>query len=234
MQRLPRSIVLTAALAACSGDAPEPEIPTAELGIQVFGVVADGEVSVSATLTTRTPDGTRLVQIPIPDGDRLVARIGDAATELTLEVTDQGTPIHRGVVAGDAGDLVVGLERAAGEDAPRSVVTLPAPFELTSPPTRHARGSELTIAWDAGVADTVRVLLDGPDCVAGSEVRFDEDLGSATVPAAGFEATATAADPCTAILQVDRLRDGAADSALGRGGRVEAVITRAIALTITD
>jgi hypothetical protein len=225
-------VALAAAIVGCGSD-QDAELPTSELGIQVFGIVGEGEVRVSVTLTTRTSDGDQLSQIHAPDGDRLIARLGGAESVLEPALSESQTPVHLGAVAGDSGTLEVALERGAGIDAPASTVELPAPFDLTAPPASHTRGEPLTIEWTLGVADTIRVLLAGTDCVAGSEVRFDEDLGTATVPAEAFDATPTApAGPCTASLQVDRLRDGAADPAFGRGGRVEAVITRIIELEI--
>lgn len=230
------TIVALGALAGCGdGGADGPEIATRDMGIQVFGVIGAADIAVTATLTTREPGTDELRQIAVPEGDRLIARVGEAQVVLEPELTEQGAPTHRGVLAGATGAVLeVSFERAAGQSAPSSTVALPAPFELIAPPLSHTRGAPLTIDWEAGEADTIRVLLAAPDCVAGSEVRFDEDLGTATLEAPAFAPTPTtpADQPCAAGLQVDRLRDGTADPAFGRGGRVEAVVTRGIELTV--
>ena len=227
-------IIVAAGTAAGCGDDGQA-IPTSEMGIQVFGVVTGPDIAVTATLTTRDPATGQLRQVGVAGGDRLVARAGAAEVELVLGSSEKGSPIHRGDLAGASGPVLeVAFERASEASAPSSSVPLPEPFELIAPPTSHTRGSSLTLEWETGEADTLRVLLAGPDCVAGSEVRFDDDPGAATIDAAAFEPTPTAPDdgPCVAGLQVDRLRDGTADPAFGRGGRVEAVITRAIELAV--
>lgn len=219
------------ALAACGGD-DGATVEPADLGIQAFAVADSLNVELDVTFTTRSsPD--EITFAAIDEGDELVAALGGDEIVLREQAGFVGGPVRYLGSFADVGDRALIIElRRGGVSLATSTVTVPSPFFVIDAPTEHARGNDMMLEWDAsGEVGTTRVLLDGP-CVVGSEVRIDADPGNATIPAAAFD------DPsggsCRVLVQVDRLADGQASEAFGRGGRVEAVQTRSFNVDVSD
>jgi hypothetical protein len=117
------------------------------------------------------------------------------------------------------GEFVVALMRDRDATAPRSVGTLPVPFDITSAfgdkPYSRANDS-LTITWKPGSTDAdVSIELEG-DCIHSAELQATADIGSFTIEPGKLTAWKNQEkDSCNVAVRVVQTKHGQPDPTLG-------------------
>jgi hypothetical protein len=201
------------------------------------------------------------VYLSLDGDDRLEATIGEQKLLLTRRTDVLGRVWYVGNVPGDRGneDVVVAYRRTVDKGAPRSVVRMPAGFDVVSPQpgARVSRGSDdLVIAWEgASPQDVMEVSLDG-SCIRPYNSRVEVDKGQLLIPRATLgppsatmqpmepagDGSGPRAEPqpvhkgepeCRVTARFRRRADGKVDPAFGQGGSFTAEQTREVTFVST-
>ena len=195
----------------------------ASITSQAFG---DGSTTVGATLYLDNPASLDFVELV---GDDQLVAWSDGNQEVVMSESSLFGATSYSTVFGydDPGTTFhVGLNRSVDTGAPDSSMTLPDPFEITSPAGGDlSRAGDLTIEWDpADSGDQMSWTIDGP-CLQRTGGNIDGDPGSATV-SGGTVTVGDAYDPdtatCEGTLEVWRTRPGDLDPGYGQGGTIDA------------
>lgn len=185
----------------------------------------DGNTTVGATLYLDNPASLDFVELV---GDDQLVAWSDGGQDVVMSESSLFGATSYATVFGydDAGTTFhVGLNRSVDTGAPDSSMTLPDPFELTSPTGDDlSRAADLTIEWDqADSGDQMSWTIDGP-CLQRISGTIDGDPGSATVDG-GTVTVGDAYEPdatCEGTLEVWRTRPGELDPGYGQGGTIDA------------
>lgn len=175
---------------------------------------ADSATSTRVVATLKAGGDESNTYIDLNAGDRLTAESGDKQVVMTAETTG----VYNAQFASGAEDteFKVLLERDVDDDAPDSVGTLPAPFDLGAPPAAPvSRAEPLTITWSpSGTADTMHIHIDG-DCIFFEDTNVAGDPGTYTFEAGTLKATSSdKPESCDLKIEVTRSRNGSADKTL--------------------
>ncbi len=192
----------------------------------------DGKLNVKATLTLGQGSLTYLALTPT---DVLTATVGETARAMSRKAAFGTTWYEAGFDGDAAGTPVrVSLARSADTSAPESVVTLPAPFEFSSPPANapFARSAGVTVTWDgSGGADPLQLTARGA-CIQPVELDLAGDTGTQTLmPFVASSSNET--NTCSVSLTLVRRRVGTVDPAYGKGGVFRATVSRALLISST-
>lgn len=223
---LPLAIGAAGALAGCqttsSADVDTSGI-WADFWIQAPG---DGRATVYATL--RVGGATSNTYVELQAGESLtVAAAGQSQTLQANRSVILDAISYSSKLATDAEgtEVEIALHRTKDAGAPRSVVTLPKPLEVTAPAAGASvskAGDGLTITWaPSGGPDPVTVSVTG-GCIEAYEATPAGDPGTFTLaPGALAKTPEGAADHCEGTVSVTRKRAGTLDPAY-KGGRIDA------------
>lgn len=130
-----------------------------------------------------------------------------------------------GLLLPDAAQAVfIGLHRDGQTSAPDSQAILPPPFELIAPQSgeTHAANSDLAVAWSSATLGFTMVLTTNSTCSDGSmsvsvrSIAQDQDIGSATIPAASLRPSISTS-PCNVTVSLDRWQSGTLDTHFAGG-----------------
>ncbi|MBW2276545.1 MAG: hypothetical protein JRF63_03570 [Deltaproteobacteria bacterium] len=202
------------------------------------------------------------VYLSLDGDDQLVAAIGKQRQTLTRRTDVLGRVWYVGSIKGEQGDddLVVSYQRTVDKGAPRSVVRMPAGFDVISPQPgmRVSRGNDdLVIAWDKpSSSDVMEVSLEG-NCIRPFSSRLEVDKGQLLVPRATLgppssgamqpmepagDSSGAKAEPqpvqvgepeCRVTARFRRRADGKVDPGYGQGGSITAEQVREVTFVST-
>lgn len=192
----------------------------------------DNKTKVKATLTLGQGS---LTFLELSSGDVLTASTG--TTSKTMSRTSLfGSTWYEAELGGDTAnmDVKVSLSRAADASAPNSVVTLPAPFSISTPTPNQKfsrAAAPIFVSWQgAGQPDELRLGASGSCIDSISEAALSADNGQHTLPALKAKA-GEEAKSCAVVITMRRVRKGQVDPAYGKGGSFEAKVERSVTIT---
>jgi len=188
-----------------------------------IAATADGSGSTQATASLRVGGGNSNVWMRLEGDDTLTAAQGEDSQPMT-EVNFAETYSYVAEFDVDAEDteFSVAFDRTVDEGAPSTMMSLPAPFDLTAPEadiTVTASEEDIPISWEpADSADEMAWSIDG-DCIASEGGALDGDTGAHVIEAGTLEwwdeeEPAT----CEAVITITRSRAGSLDEGYGEGG----------------
>jgi hypothetical protein len=214
-------------------------VETSEMGLYVDAEVdASGRLEVLAQLTTDNDALLESTYVRLSDGDRLFAAVDGDTRELREQFviglgTYQYVTEFEHAPAGQR--LIVSLDRIDREEAPRSRVTLPEPFDVVLADETFTMQAGVTLRW-SGAPDRGEVgvslasacveLVDAPTAPASA--------GQLRIPPTRLRYV-TGADPaqsCPVSFTLRLAVAGQVDPAFGRGGSITATQVRDAAMTI--
>jgi hypothetical protein len=204
---------------------------SADIGAEATG---NGTTTVHATLFFGQPINLDFVQLT--NDDMLLASNGGVEkvmgeSEVLNIVTHQATF----ATDADGAQFVVDLERTVDAGAPESVVTLPAGFTISPPPTTSSRNQSLNLAWNPSAPTSGMTWSANGDCIDLVNGTIGVDPGTLSLPAATFKKRVgtNVADSCVVTLTMTRSKDGILDRGYGKGGSVIGKQTRSVTFTST-
>lgn len=207
-------------------------------GVQpVIEAVALGNGKVLVTTELRLGDMYSTNFLDLSEGDQLLIKSGDNEFEMTRNVSLLNQVYYTAELDGDDEDKAVEISfvRAADEDAPSSVFTLPASFTIKAPePDLAFVGSvdDLEITWDtSGKDDPLHLLISGI-CIESHTEEIDDD-GSHVVPANTLSLQDDATAGCDIRITLQRRRWGTLDPAFDPGGTIRAVVERKVSISFS-
>lgn len=225
--------MLLLSLAACTNTSSS-EVLTSEvyasIGAEASG---NGKTVVSATLYVDSPLTLNFVELAA--GESLVATA--AGVSKTLQAREVlNTIVHRAELDIDAPGTMfeIAFERDVDAGAPRSLATLPAAFDLATPPATMSRAAPLTLTWaPAGSADGMAWLATG-DCIENAIGTITGDPGTVTIAADRLTKRmgTTIADTCAVTFTIQRTRAGLLDEHF-RDGVISGTQARAAVISST-
>lgn len=227
------ALVGSLALAAvgCTETVESSDIRTSGIYPEIT-VEANG--SGSSTVTVRLKVGG-------DDSNTFLELTGDDTLEATVDgdtktLDETGSYTYRASFPVDAEgtEFTISFLRGDEDDsAPASVVSLPAPFDLSLSATEASRADDdLEYTWDPPGSGNVSWEIEG-DCVKHDDGSTPDD-GADTLQAGSIETFDSDKDEtCTVDLQVRRQRSGNIDSAFTEGGRIVARHVRTESFTST-
>lgn len=208
--------------------------------IKTSGLYADleatasgnGKTSVKATLTLGKGS---LTFLELSSGDTLTATSGTTSKAMS-RASLFGSTWYETELPGDGAnmDVKVALTRAADTSAPTSVVTLPAPFSLSTPTAgqKFSRaGAPVFVSWQgAGQPDEMRLGVSGSCIDSIPEAALSGDSGQHTLPALKAK-SGEEQKSCDVVITMKRVRHGQVDPAYGKGGDFSAIVLRKVTFT---
>ena len=207
-------------------------------GIRAF-LSATGTGSGSAVASAEFQvDDSALAWVELKNGDQVTATT--AGQTLALEESDVlGVVSYARTFDGAGGEgttFTLSLARASNTSAPNTVVTLPAPFNVTAPTgasLSYSRANDdIVVTYDnSGLADAMSFTLDGP-CINPVTQAITGDPGTFTVPKGTIAQLSSASTNCPVTLTVLRTRAGTLDSAYA-GGSAYGAQARMVGFTST-
>lgn len=231
-----RSVTLLVLVAAAACDnAPSSDYATSETGIFVdVAVAADGHADATVALTADNPALLEVTYLRLEGGDQLALTVGGHAVPLA-EQTLLGAYQYIGDATGVEGGaaVVVGYDRAVGEDAPATRGTVPAAFTVGATATRFARadGLQLTFAGLGGADELVVAVRSVEGCFDAFSERGPATVTGLALPATRFVLTPGGPATCNVEVTARAVDRGTSDPAFGRGGLVTISQVRTLALT---
>lgn len=231
--RLLALLAAGAALAGCSEDVDSDDVATDAVYASI-SVSATGDGTSSVYTSLRVGGSNSNTFLDLTDYDALIAFVND--TSKSMSQSGNGYVASFPFEAEDTPYRVSFLRtpppdgECAGKSAPNSTVTLPAPFEITSPIQDAAvsRASALSLQWaGSGEVDAMSFSVDG-SCIQYYSDDIANDNGTFTIPANTLMVIGSADTACTATISVGRYRDGELDENYGEGGTIGARQTRAV------
>lgn len=194
-----------------------------------------GTTHVDTQLYLGSPSNLVYIELG-PDDELRASAAGEskrmAKTELLNIIT------YHAELATDAEgtEIEVSFLRSVDDGAPRSVMTLPAPFALEPLATPTiSRTAAVTAAWaPSGSADQMSWQIDG-DCIERESQMLVGDSGSLTIEAGRVRQRMGdgIADTCEVTLTVTRARPGQLDPGYGKGGTIHGRQVRTLTFTST-
>jgi hypothetical protein len=221
--------LLPVALFACTESVESTDVRTSGIYPE-FRVVADGSGNsqVSARLKVGGNDSNTFLDLR--DADRLEVSVGEDTRRLDETSAQRYTASFPIDAAGT--EFVFTFIRGADDaGAPRSIVTLPEPFELQMSTTEASRAADgVAFNWDPPSSGSLRWDMEG-DCVW-DEGGATPDDGSHNLDREQVRARANdEAKSCTVDLTVDRSLSGSVDPAFTEGGESTAYQSRTRSFT---
>lgn len=187
---------------------PSMSVVQDETGITVYAALVHG--------VDLTDPGASFLDLE--DGDRLTATIGSATALMRRRLDgDKIRYVARFTAAHRAMQVVISFTRDSGKPGgPYSVVTLDAPFELSStPPADAKRGTKLPLTVTTP-SRSFTVAADGPCVMSQAQQTVAVDAhGAGTFDTAPM--LFGSGDPCDVTVHVQALTEGSVDSAFERG-----------------
>jgi hypothetical protein len=234
------SLLLTALFALGCSVTQSEDLETSGMGASIT-VSADGSgvSSVSARLST---DANALNSIQLDSGDIFLATAGTQSEDMSmLDVLDDIS--YQASFSGQdsAGTTYnVALNRRSGfVSAPSSTVTMPAPYNITTPTssaTFSRQSDDVTVTYDSsGTGDPVTWNISSTTCSSSPSGSVANDSGSFTI-AKGSLVTTDAQEKnltCQVTITLQRTRTGTIDSHYGYGGTINATQERSVTFTST-
>ncbi|MCA9629977.1 MAG: hypothetical protein KC766_20040 [Myxococcales bacterium] len=209
------ALLASTALMGCS------EETVSSTNIKTKGIAGLFEVTASSD-TSSTVNAKLVVggdesntYVTLDNGDKLTATAGDETKTMT---TGDGPGRYEASFANGAGgtEFKISLERPDDDDAPNSVGTLPAPFNVTEVPnTTPSRASDaITIKWDDGNGD-MKIEVEG-DCIFSNSFKAATGSTEYTIKAGEIDSTGVNPEDeetCDLTLTLTRTNTGNADTA---------------------
>jgi hypothetical protein len=193
---------------------------------------------------TATGNGDALVEIRLKVGGKTSNTFLELTGKDTLEVTaggktkvpDRSGDAYRVAFSVDEEDTefeVAFLRGGEDDDAPSSVVSMPAPFDLTVDTTEASRADDaVDFVWDPPASGNIAWDIDG-DCIKDADDKTPDD-GAGSLAAGEIDTFASdEEETCTVDLTLTRSRSGSIDSAFTEGGSIVARHVRTDSFTST-
>lgn len=187
-----------------------------------------GSTTVSATLFLGPPSD--LIFVSLEGGDRLIAHYADEAKTMSEQIILNIVSHFATFDVDQEGDeFEVEFRRDVDAGAPRTLVTLPAPFTLGSVPASVSRAQAFGVNWTGVGTDAMRWAADG-SCIESASGSIASGSGSVTMPAGTFRKVPgnNVPDSCNVRVSIVRERDGQLDRAYGEGGVARGVQSRTV------
>jgi hypothetical protein len=202
----------TAGLTGCTETLDSQNIKTAGISATIEAT-APSETESTVHVTLKAGGDESNTYIDLGGGDRIFATVGGERKEMS-SVSSGEYEAESTKGAADT-EFKISLERADGDNAPDSIGTLPAPFDLTAVSGTVSRATDLEIAWSPAADDGMEIELDGT-CIFNEKIDVASNATSHTVPANSLDSTGPSDMPATCDLTVTvrRSRVGTADRAL--------------------
>jgi hypothetical protein len=208
---------------ACSESVESEDVRTSGIYPEIE-VRATGNGSSRVEVRLKVGGSNSNTTLDLTGADRLEATVdgetkrldGDGDTyRATFPVDAEGTEFTISFIRGEADD-----------GAPASVVSLPAPFDLSLAETEASRAdTDLDYTWEPAANGNMDWDLDG-DCIKSNDGSTPDD-GEATIAAGSIETFDSDKDEsCTVDLTLTRKRNGSIDGAFTEGGRIVALQVR--------
>jgi len=184
-----------------------------------------------------TGNGSTRVQVRLKVGGDDSNTFLDLTGDDSLEATADGQTKRLGgeddtysatfPVDAEGTEFTIAFNRGESDDgAPASVVTLPAPFQLSLAESEASRAdTDLDYTWEPEASGNIAWDLDG-DCIKSADGTTPDD-GSATIEAGSIDTfESDAEESCTVDLTLTRKRSGSIDEAFTEGGSIVALQVR--------
>lgn len=210
------ALLASTALMGCS------EETVSSSNVKTAGIAGLFEVSASSESSSRV-DAKLVVggaqsntYVTLDNGDKLTATAGGETKVMT---TGDGAGRYETSFATGAGgtQFTISLERPDDDNAPNSVGTLPAPFNITEVPsnTPSRANDAITIKWDDGDGN-MKIDVEG-ECIFSTS--FNVTSGSTEYTIKANEIDSTGVNPedetsCDLTVTLTRSNTGDADGAL--------------------
>lgn len=223
--------VLPAALFACMEGVESTDIRTSGVYPE-FEVVADGSGSSRASARLKVGGDDSNTFLTLESGDRLEVTVGDETRTLTRGDNYWYSATFQ-IDAADTEFAFAFIRTENDETAPRSVVALPAPFQLEMGTTEASRAADdVAFSWDPPGSGELHWDVEG-DCVW-MEFGVTPDDGSHDIPREDMRSHQNdQAESCPVELTVERVRSGSIDPAFTEGGAAVAYQRRLQSFTST-
>ena len=224
-------LVLPAALFACTESVESTDVRTSGVYPE-FEVVADGSGSSRASARLKVGGDDSNTFLSLESGDRLEVTVGEETRTLTAADNYRYSATFQ-IDAADTEFEFAFIRTENDETAPRSVVALPAPFQLEMGTAEASRAADdVAFSWDPPGSGELRWNVEG-DCVwRESDVTPDDgshDIAREDMRAQGNDE----AESCPVQLTVERVRSGSVDPAFTEGGAAVAYQRRIQSFTST-
>lgn len=215
---------------ACSESVESEDVRTSGIYPEIE-VRATGNGSSRVEVRLKVGGSNSNTTLRLTGQDRLEATVegetkrldGDGDTyRATFPVDTEGT------------EFTIAFNRGEADDgAPASVVSLPAPFDLSLAETEASRAdTDLDYTWDPAANGNMGWELKG-NCIQSDDGTTPDD-GVATIAAGSIETFDSDEDEsCTVDLTLTRKRNGSIDGAFTEGGRIVALQVRRDSFTST-
>jgi hypothetical protein len=218
----PKLMLMAALVGTCGCSAT-----TSSLNVRTAGLVA--LIDVTAERADQTVVSADMVvggehsntHVVLEGGDRMYAQCSGERREMT----SVGNGSYEAKFTRAEGTFVIGLTREADAPAPKSIGTMPAPFEFTSSflDVAVSRANDsLTMTWSPSSSDAqVSVELEG-DCIHSQQFDVAGDSGSFTLEPGKLTAWKTQEKAsCNVAVHVVQMRKGTPDPALDGDSSVQ-------------
>jgi hypothetical protein len=211
---------LALAAVGCTETVESSDIRTSGIYPEIT-VEANGSGSSTVTVRLKVGGDDSNTFLELTGDDTLEATVGDDTK--TLDETGSYTYRASFPVDAEGTEFVIGFIRGDADDsAPASVVSLPAPFDLSLGATEASRADDdLEFTWDPPGSGNVTWDIEG-DCIKHDDGSTPDD-GTNTLEAGSIETfDSDKEETCTVDLQVRRQRSGDIDGAFTEGGSIVA------------
>ncbi len=218
---------------ACSETVDSTEISTADIYASIRArAEAYGTTFIETSLKTEEGGNTYL---ELKGDDRLTATLGGETRDM-VSASSGGAVWYESefdTIAENA-EFIIAFTRSKDDGAPESIITLPAPFDISAPEEGAnfvAGVNDIVIVWsNYGSNDEMFIELKG-SCIHTYENTVDDYSGMFTIDADEIETFAGEDDTdCAVEMTLERRRPGIIDSNYGKGGEVNVKQARGVGL----
>jgi hypothetical protein len=226
-----RWIILSVSLVSfgCTESVESEDIRTSGVYPEIM-VTATGNGSSQVRVRLKVGGSNSNTFLDMTGQDRLEATVGDTTRRLDETSSDTYTASFPEDAEGT--EFVISFLRGdADEDAPASVVTMPAPFDFSLSTTEASRADDdVELTWDPPASGQVSWSLNG-DCVKLDSGSTPDD-GTHTLESGSIDTFEDDMDEsCTVNVELTRARSGTIDSAFTEGGSIVARHVRGSSFT---
>jgi hypothetical protein len=200
----------------------------------VAGTVGDGVTNVHGTLFVGNPINLNFVDLM--GGDQLIASHNGQDKVMSEAELLNIVGYHAQFTGDEEGlEFEIAFVRTIDAGAPSSRATLPAKFEIETPPASASRAAPLTLTWSpASTLDRMSWQAEGM-CIETATGSIPADPGSVVIAGDTIKKRMgdMVPDTCEVTLTIIRSRAGQLDRGYGKGGTIQGQQTRSVKLSST-
>lgn len=202
-------------------------------------VIGDGTGQTTATAQFNV-DNNPTDYVDLSSGDSVVATAG-TQTQTMSRSDVLGAISYQATFTGldaEGTPYTFALNRTTDVSAPSSTVTMPQPFEITTPTSGASFSramSDIAVAYtNPGQPDQLSWTTQG-NCINAPDGTISPDNGSFTIPKGtiGPSDSSQTSTTCQVTLSITRVRHGTVDSHYASGGIIAAEALRTVTFTST-